>query len=230
LFGGYSSFRDIPRWVRWLWAPSRVPLLGTLFRQMCAASRALSLPIHPKAAGLLAYAGNYPGAYLLKRGLFLPWELGRIMDEGFVAEGLRRLDPLRLIARSINPAPRSAFGKVAALETSLYLRNQLLRDTDWASMAHSLEVRVPFVDSQLLQEIAPIVMDLGEFRGKSLVARCPTKAPPPTIIDRAKTGFGTPIDSWLQRDDRVQAWRDVPQLVGSKCPWARRWAYQLAAA
>jgi asparagine synthase (glutamine-hydrolysing) len=230
LFGGYSSFRDIPRWVRWLWAPSRVPLLGTLFRQVCVASRGLSVPIHPKTAGLLAYARNYPGAYLLKRGLFMPWELGRIMDKQFVAEGLRRLDPLKLIARSMNPAPHSAFGKVAALEASLYLRNQLLRDTDWASMAHSLEVRVPFVDAQLLEEVAPTVVKLREFRGKSFVARCPTKAPPPTIIDRVKTGFGTPIDSWLQRDDRVQAWRDVPQLVGSKCPWARRWAYQLAAA
>src|SRR5207253_10512188 len=60
LFGGYTSFRDIPRWVRWLWAPSRVPLLGTLFRQVCVASQGLSVPIHPKTAGLLPYAGNYP--------------------------------------------------------------------------------------------------------------------------------------------------------------------------
>ena len=36
------------------------------------------------------------------------------------------------------------------LESSLYMRNQLLRDTDWASMAHSLEVRVPLVDVELL--------------------------------------------------------------------------------
>src|SRR5207302_6458478 len=106
----------------------------------------------------LTYAGNYAGAYLLKRGLFMPWELGRIMDKQFVVEGLRRLDPLGLIAASVHPAPRSAFGKVAALEASLYLRNQLLRDTDWASMAHSLEVRVPFVDTRLLEEVAPVVV------------------------------------------------------------------------
>lgn len=230
LFGGYSSFPEIPRWVRWLWVPSRVPLLSTLFRQVCVASRGLSVPIHPKTAGLLAYARSYPGAYLLKRGLFLPWELGRIMDEGFVAEGLRRLDPLRLITRSMSPAPHSAFGKVATLEASLYLRNQLLRDTDWASMAHSLEVRCPFVDAELLQEIAPTAVKIREFQGKSQIARCPTKGLPPTILERAKTGFATPIASWLQRDDRVQAWRQVPHLVGSKCPWARRWAYQLAAA
>ena len=40
------------------------------------------------------------------------------------------------------------------LESSLYMRNQLLRDTDWASMAHSLEVRVPLVDSKLLSQFA----------------------------------------------------------------------------
>jgi asparagine synthase (glutamine-hydrolysing) len=230
LFGGYSSFRDIPRWVRWLRAPTRVPMSGALFRQLCSALRRLSVPIHPKLAGLLAYGGNYPGGYLLKRGLFMPWELGQIMDEGFVAEGLRRLDPLRLIANAINPAPRSAFAKVAALEASFYLRNQLLRDTDWASMAHSLEVRVPFVDALLLKKVASIVINSRKRKGKSLITCCPTKVPPSTITERAKTGFGTPIDIWLQRDDRVQAWRQVPQLAGSKCPWARRWAYQLAAA
>jgi asparagine synthase (glutamine-hydrolysing) len=42
------------------------------------------------------------------------------------------------------------------MESSLYMRNQLLRDTDWASMAHSLEVRVPLVDSKLLRSLVPI--------------------------------------------------------------------------
>ena len=147
-----------------------------------------------------------------------------------VGEITRRLDPLPLLARSINPEPRSALGKVAALEASLYLRNQLLRDTDWASMAHSLEVRVPLVDARLLQEVAPAVMSLGRNAGKRLLAASPSRPLPEAIIERAKTGFGTPINDWLQRDDRLQRWRQVPQLTVPKCPWARRWAYQLAVA
>jgi asparagine synthase (glutamine-hydrolysing) len=227
LFGGYGSFDDIPRWVQWLRGPSRIPLLGSAVRR-CSRSPLAAFPIHPKAAGLLEYAGTYAGAYLLKRGLFLPWELGEVMDRKFMAEGLRRLDPLRHIARCAQPAPRTAFGKVASFEASLYLRNQLLRDTDWASMAHSLEVRVPLVDTRLLERVAPVVVSLPRGMGKRLLAESPSVPLPAAVVERAKTGFTTPVDRWLQRDDRVQAWRHVPLLSSPGCPWARRWAYQLA--
>src|SRR5205814_4870007 len=126
--------------------------------------------------------------------------------------------------------PRTAAGKVATLEACLYMRNQLLRDTDWASMAHSLEVRVPLVDARLLRAVAPAVMASASRAGKRLLAASPRTPLPQAVVERAKTGFGTPIDDWLQRDDRLQRWRQLPQLVVPKCPWARRWAYQLAAA
>jgi asparagine synthase (glutamine-hydrolysing) len=230
LFGGYPSFKDIPNWVRMGTIPSHIPLLGDAFRHMVSGFCRLAPLIHPKVAGLLKYAGTYAGAYLLRRGVFMPWELGKLMDRQFMADGLRRLDPLRLIAATLRPTPRTALGKVAALEACLYLRNQLLRDTDWASMAHSLEVRVPLVDAQLLKEVAPAVISLPAGAGKRLLAASPDTALPSAIVERAKTGFSTPIDDWLQRDDRLQHWRQVPQLTIPKCPWARRWAYQLAAA
>jgi asparagine synthase (glutamine-hydrolysing) len=230
LFGGYPSFTDIPRWVRWGALPARIPFLGDAFRHVLSDSRWLAPPIHPKTAGLLKYAGTYAGAYLLRRGVFMPWELGRLMDRSMMAEGLGRLDPLRHIAAALQSGPRTPFGKVATLEASLYLRNQLLRDADWASMAHSLEVRVPLVDATLLREVAPAVISSKPGAGKRLLAASPRTTLPDAIVARAKTGFGTPITDWLQRDERLQRWRHVPQLSMPKCPWARRWAYQLAAA
>src|SRR5262249_16474039 len=116
------------------------------------------------------------------------------------------------------------------LEACLYLRNQLLRDADWAGMAHSLEIRLPFVDVALLQAIAPILISLPAMAGEHLLAAFPTTPLPRPVGGREKTGFDTPIKDWLQRDDRLQHWRRVPQLSLPKCPWARRWAYQLAAA
>jgi asparagine synthase (glutamine-hydrolysing) len=229
LFGGYPSFRDIPRWVRWSAAPSRLPLLADAFRHFAAAC-GLANFLGPKAAGLLKYGGTYAGAYFLRRGLFMPWELHAVMDADTVTEGLRRLQPIRHIIEAIEPQPRTRFGKVASLEASLYLRNQLLRDTDWASMAHSLEVRVPFVDVKLLQAIAPIMLALPSGSGKRLLATSPASPLPPEIADRPKTGFGTPVAEWLQRDARLQGWRRVAKLARPRCPWARRWAYQLAAA
>jgi asparagine synthase (glutamine-hydrolysing) len=200
-----------------------------MFRQF-ATSAGLTSVLNPKVAGLLKWGGDYAGAYFLRRGLFMPWELPSVMDPELVSDGLRRLDPLRYVAAAIDPSPRSSFAKVAALESSLYMRNQLLRDTDWASMAHSLEVRVPLVDIPLLRAVAPTTIALAPDAGKRLLASSPGKSLPREIVERSKTGFGTPVQEWLQRDQRLQDWRSVPQLANRSCPWARRWAYQSAAA
>src|SRR5205085_1997971 len=53
LFGGYPSFNDIPRWVRWAAVPSRVPFLGEAVRHLLSVSRRLTPSLHPKAAGFV---------------------------------------------------------------------------------------------------------------------------------------------------------------------------------
>jgi asparagine synthase (glutamine-hydrolysing) len=229
IFGGYPSFRAIPRLVRLCAVPSRIPLFGDAFRYFVAAFGLASI-LNPKVAGVPKYGGSFAGAYLLRRGLFLPWELSSLMDKNLVEEGLHRLQPVAHIAAALEPMPRTNFGRVATLEASLYMRNQLLRDADWASMAHSLEIRVPLVDVQLLRAVAPVMIALPNGTGKRCLATSPKLALPPATIDRTKTGFGTPVKEWLQRDDRLQRWRQVPQLAKPRCPWARRWAYQLATA
>jgi asparagine synthase (glutamine-hydrolysing) len=108
------------------------------------------------------------------------------------------------------------------------MRNQLPRDTDWAGMAPSLEVRVPLVDIKLLSRLASSKANAGS-RSKRLLADSPRVPLPPAVIERPKTGFVTPIQSWLQRDNRIQDWRRVPALADDKCAWARRWAFQVSA-
>jgi asparagine synthase (glutamine-hydrolysing) len=143
--------------------------------------------------------------------------------------GLRRLNPIRHIAALLQPKPRTSFGRIAVLESSLYMRNQLLRDTDWAGMAHSLEVRVPLVDVKLLSSLATIIARSAP-RSKRLLANSPASSLPPKVIERPKTGFGTPIQSWLQRDGRIGGWRQVPSLAAANCAWAKRWAFQVSMA
>jgi asparagine synthase (glutamine-hydrolysing) len=230
LAGGYPSFNDIPRWVRSVRFSAFVPFLGEAFRRAFSAFNAVLPFAHPKIGGFLKYARTYAGAYLLRRGVFMPWELSDLMEKDFIREGLRRLDPIGHIAAVLDPEPRTPWSKVAALEASLYLRNQLLRDADWASMAHSLEVRVPYVDTTLLQAIATDFAALPAGAGKRLLANCPDAALPDEILQRAKTGFATPIERWLQDDARTQRWQSVPRLRPANCPWARRWAYQIAQA
>ena len=229
LFGGYPSFRDVPLCVCALAIPGRIPGLGNVARRMLTGLGHFSRLGNPKAAGLLKYGGSYAGAYLLRRGLFMPWDLESVIGVETARLGLRRLNPLRCIESVLKPRPRSAFGKVAVLESSFYMRNQLLRDTDWASMAHSLEVRVPLVDVELLRHLttAPATY---RSKTKRLLANSPRVPLPSKVIERSKTGFTTPIHGWLQRDRRIQQWRQVPELAAGKCPWARRWAFQVAAA
>ena len=227
LFGGYPSFRQLPGWVRAFALPSRIPGFGFLSRRLAQSVTPL-LGENPKAAGLFEYGGGYAGAYLLRRGLFMPWELNQVLDRDTVRQGLRRLSPLSLIDAELMPPPRTAFARVAALESSFYMRNQLLRDTDWASMAHSLEVRVPLVDSILLAKLAPWAGPERRRKGKRLLAAAPSRALPAAVTERAKTGFTTPVETWMT--SHIRAAKSERRDVGvATVPWARDWSQVVGA-
>ena len=86
LFGGYSSFRSIPSWVRWMAGPSSIPLLGQVLRRLFCKLHGERLGLSPKAAGFVEFGGTYSGAYLLRRGIFMPWELPEVLGDTQDAE------------------------------------------------------------------------------------------------------------------------------------------------
>jgi len=233
LFGGYPSFRDLPRWVETCRRPARVPGLGRALRRGMQPLLERTGWATPKLAGMLEYGGSFPGAYLLRRGVFMPWELDRLLPRDVIEQGLATLGPLEAARRALTPEPDSDFGRVWALETTLYMRNQLLRDTDWASMAHSLEVRVPLVDPVLWARVAPLLAHGDGLaaararRAKQWLARSPQPPLPPSIVERPKTGFTTPIRPWLSRSQQLDAWRRIPSLCSPTTHWSRRLTYAL---
>lgn len=224
LFGGYPSFRDIPRWVAMFAVPSRVPGLGRLARRLAQPFGGIA-GLSPKAIGLAEYGGTYAGAYLLRRGLFMPWELPQVLDADIVRRGLRRLAPLHRVRAELEPAPATAYAKVATLESALYMRNQLLRDTDWASMAHSLEVRVPLVDSVLLRVVATARRRAPAIVNKGCLAESASVPLPSIIRERAKTGFTTPIARWMRdaMPDVSTSGRQA-RVVRARAAQPRQWA------
>src|ERR1700756_2930989 len=101
------------------------------------------------------------------------------------------------LAACIVPDPGSDMARVCVLESAHYLKNQLLRDADWAGMAHGIEIRVPLVDLTLLRAIAPAIDCFCAGSGKAALARAPSRPLPEEIVTRAKTGFAVPTGSWM---------------------------------
>jgi asparagine synthase (glutamine-hydrolysing) len=194
LFGGYPSFRQIPKLLTW-----GRPVSKTVGRAVEGFLRTLALPgFSPKAAGLLSHASDIGSAYLLRRALHLESELDALLDESWLKEGLARLSTITALNRSIGTlreAGVSVHAQVAALESCWYMRNQLLRDTDWSSMAHGLEVRVPFVDATLLERLGPAIASDAPPNKRDLAA-C-AQGLPSAIFSRPKTGFTTPVRTWI---------------------------------
>ena len=141
--------------------------------------------------------GSLEGLYFLRRGLFLPEELPVLMGEAMAREGLERL--ASSLAGQYPTEGRSAPARVGLLESTLYLRNQLLRDSDWASMDHSLELRTPLVDMALLEALGPYLTRFEGGAGKALLAQSPQLPLPGPIINRPKTGFSIPVGKWLSQ-------------------------------
>ncbi len=190
LFAGYDNFTDIPRMVRWLGPFGAVPALGRGVRRLSA-----GLVRPPKLAGVLEYGTTLPDAYLLRRGLFMPWELGEVMDPDMARVGLERLDPRLRLAETVAGLDDQRIA-ISALEMQFYMRNQLLRDADWAGMAHSVEIRVPLVDTELLRAVLAL-RAAGRAPGKRDMALAADPPLPQSILNRPKTGFSVPVAQWL---------------------------------
>jgi asparagine synthase (glutamine-hydrolysing) len=200
LFGSYPSFREIPKAVAALRKISIVTGSSPLARGF----RLVSAPVckrltSPKYAGLLEYGGTYGGAYLLRRGMFMPWELPGLVGADVARAGWEELQPITTLERQVGSISNPHL-RVASLEMQNYMRNQLLRDTDWASMEFSLEIRTPLVDLPLTRAIAPL------FAGKTRItkrdmARAPKNAPSAHLLNRSKTGFVVPVRDWLLASD-----------------------------
>ena len=201
LFGGYPSFREIPRLVTIL---GLIPFIATMGRSVrTVAAPVLKRFMSPKYAGLLEYGSDFGGAYLLRRGLFMPWELPDVLDTDLVREGWEELQTRFWLSATTDGLETDRL-KVTALESAWYMRHQLLRDTDWASMAHSLEVRVPLVDWELLQAMASLLAADSSL-GKQDMARTPSTPLPEIILRREKTGFSIPVREWMLADQAVSA-------------------------
>ena len=195
LFHGYPSFHQLPalvsRWKRLSGIPWVSPVMNMLLALRARRSG------NPRWRWLTRQAGSLYGAYWLRRGLYVPDELPELMGEKSPQDTLQNLNPGSLVAAMVGALPHDAMAAVGQLESMAYLRNQLLRDSDWASMDHSVELRTPLVDAWLLRDLMPVLRSFDRLTGKHMLAASPATPLSQSIVGRSKTGFGIPLGAWM---------------------------------
>lgn len=214
-FGGYRSFERVPRFRNFhrMSGPLRAAFAGGLDR---------SAPGSPwrRLGEFLRSEGSWQGAYHVQRGIFTQAEAAQLT---------RALTGVEAGKADFGGIPDSLAGKEAVgwLETTYYMRNQLLRDSDIYSMAHGLELRVPLVDDRLAKAVAAIPQRERLRRGKGLLLDAVPEIPE-WIRQQPKRGFRFPFQSWVEGtfgDLLQRSQKASPVPLGT---WYRTWAVAAA--
>ena len=190
LFGGYPSFKRM----------QTVSMLEKLPARVLHAGRYSG----SKKLRRLAYLSlkGAKGKYLFLRGQFIPSEIAMHlgMDEAQVWDRLEQQPQLPSISHLTLP------NQASWMEYNMYMQNQLLRDSDVMSMAHGVEIRVPFLDKEFLRgamQIASRIKYAGP-RGKQLLINAFSDILPTEIYNRPKMGFAFPFREWMAKDEYVK--------------------------
>lgn len=138
------------------------------------------------------------GKYLFLRGQFIPSEIAEYLD-------MSESEVWAILEKPfmVQPTPQTAQEEAAWMETHLYMQNQLLRDADVMSMAHGLEIRVPFLDKEFVQVVNKIdaTVKFGQGLPKQLLIDAFKTDIPENIWNRSKMGFTFPFAQWLKNDN-----------------------------
>lgn len=224
LFGGYPSFKRMNLIKKLKMLP---PFLLRLAEYLPSEKL--------KRIYFLSYK-NPIGEYLFLRGFFTPSTVSAMLHQR-----RKKVDSL-LENFPIDPEIHKLKNEERAswMETNLFMRNQLLKDTDFMSMHHAIEVRVPFLDQNLIHAIYQINSDI-KFKSdkpKGLLVDSFIKLLPEAIWNRPKMGFTFPLQNWLRENKTItdsKLYESNPlsaklmkKFVAGKLHWSKAYAlYQV---
>ena len=208
LFGGYTSYRELPTLHRWsrraAWSPRSLQIAAARLATWPLRRSGGTVPPQTRWAKLpemVRHGDDLLALYQLAYALFLPGFQQELLAPGFteaLADGLPVAMRRRIIAETKDRTPLSA---ISVMEQRLFLGERLLRDNDVASMASSLEQRVPLVD-QVLFETVDRLPDQARYwplGRKAVLRRIGLRGLDPALFERPKSGFVLPFDRWIRR-------------------------------
>jgi asparagine synthase (glutamine-hydrolysing) len=190
LFGGYPSFKRI----------GKALLLQNLPYKLLQLSNKMDLKKYNRLSYLRLE--GIRGIYLFLRGHFTPLQIAAQLgsyesDIWDILSGMPSSPKLKKLG-----APT----KASWMEFNIYMQDQLLRDADVMSMAHGLEIRVPFLDNKII-ETAFSINEKVKFTSsvpKQLLINSCEKILPNSIWNRPKMGFSFPFNEWLKNSPFVK--------------------------
>ena len=189
LFGGYPSFSRMGKAI----ALQNIPDLF-LNSSSKLANKKYERIAYLKLQGIR-------GLYLFLRGHFVPKEIA--LQLGAYEKDIWEI----LESENTSPDLNTTNGNMASwMEFNLYMQDQLLRDADIMSMAHSLEIRVPFLDKEVINT-AFSINEKNKFSAeisKSLLVNAFGNSLPNEIWNRPKMGFSFPFAEWLKNNEMVK--------------------------
>ena len=201
VFGGYSSFRRTPRYQRMAAFGERVPALGSLAATVAesAGGHFMSGDAARKISAVLNSAETLPDPFYFGRALFTPGQVTSLLKETSAGRE-QSLWWNWLAESSVQARKLDSFAAVTCMELQSYLVSTLLRDTDSMSMAHSLEVRVPFLDHPLVEFVTSLPQAVKSDNGtpKALLVAALKDLLPNDVVEQKKRGFTFPWASWLR--------------------------------
>lgn len=211
LFGGYSSFVDVPKALRYTSLIPRHGLDGvvqTAARLACGVlweslGRAPPQVRWAKIADVACAAHDLLAMYQVSYELFTKETQARLASlEVRKAQSSLEYGLPAAVAESWRERIEGSDGlhAISLLELSSFIGERLLRDTDAASMAVGLEVRVPLLDHVLCQTVAGIETKrrFDPLRKKQLLREIALARLDPSLFDRPKAGFVLPIHRWAR--------------------------------
>ena len=218
IFGGYSTFESTPRaaFVAGLgrWTPGPFRSLTAAMAVRIAAGDAVR-----KAAATWRSPRDFPHAYYFTRLLFTPSRVRRLLAPYFESDeysGSHENPWRERMRETTRQAGRlDSFTSVSCFELQSYMVNTLLRDTDAASMANSLEVRVPFLDHRLVEFVGRLPKNAKYMREvqKSLLVEALSGLLPDEVVGQAKRTFTLPWEVWLRGPLGVRLSQDLANLT-----------------
>ena len=189
LFGGYPSFDRIHKIQNLNWV-SKSSLKSTRYLKNIKLKRLYYLSLDSPI-----------GEYLCLRGVYSPDVIAELLDIDMktVIDCLENLPISPHIRNTSNETRASWF------EFNMYMQNQLLKDTDFMSMSHGVEVRIPFLDRNFVNLVLSISNEIKfsyEQKKKLLVEAYKDDLPIETW-NRSKMGFTFPFQEWMRKNNEI---------------------------